>query len=71
MRIRPPFRSKSNSYTESCRVDAATTNGEKSAEAIVAGQSVKGRINRSLEYDRERRNGLEHRKQERKLPAKG
>ena len=47
-----------------------TTNGEKSAKAIVAGQSVKGRINRSLEYDRERRNGLERRKRERKLPAK-
>ena len=93
MRIRPPYRSKSDSYTESYRVDAAgrrsertceypgrshrqgksvvTTNGEKSAEAIVAGQSVKGRINRSPKYDRERRNGLEHRKQERKLPAKG
>ena len=49
----------------------ATLNVQKSAEAIVAGQSVKGRINRSLKYDRERRNGLEHRKQERKLPAKG
>jgi hypothetical protein len=46
-----------------------TTNGEKSAEAIVADQTVKGRINRSLEYDRERRNGLEHGKQQRKLPA--
>ena len=49
----------------------AALNMQKSAEAIVAGQSVKGRINRSLEYDRERRDGLECRKQERKLPAKG
>ena len=48
-----------------------TTNGEKSAEAIIADQSVKGRINRSLKYDQERRAGLEHRKQGRKLPAKG
>lgn len=93
MRIRPPHRLKSNSYTESCRVDAAgrwrertceypgrshrqrktvvTTNCEKSAKVIVAGQSVKDRINRSLKYDRERRNELERRKQKRKLPAKG
>lgn len=48
-----------------------TTNGEKSAEVIVAGQSVKDRINRSLKYDRERRNELGRRKQKRKLPAKG
>ena len=32
MRIRPPSRSKSNSYTESCRVDAAGRWRERTCE---------------------------------------
>ncbi len=63
--VRRPERS--NRYHE------IALNTQKSAEAIVAGNlffSVKGRINRSSQYNRERRNEeIEYRKQ-RKLLTK-
>ena len=43
----------SSEKSNRCRKKAL--NVQKSAEAIVAGQSVKGQINRSPKYNRERR----------------
>ena len=44
MGIRPPFRSKSNSYTESCRVDAAGRWRERTCE-------YPGRSHGHIQYD--------------------